>query len=505
MALPGNFNTVVVQGTYLNLDGSQVVGKVTFRAQTVLVDPSADTTIVPISIDANLVAGHFSVALPATDDPDISPSDWVYVVTESWAGGRTFSMQVPIAMAGTGIDMSDVAPVEAPDETTPNTQLWAGVGVPTGGTTGQVLKKNSNADYDTVWGAGGSGGPTLPLGGTAGQILQKESSTDGDATWHTKSVSAAQISDGTTVGRNVLTAADAAAARTAIGAGTSSFDGDYGSLANRPTLGTASTHAATDFDTAGAAAAVAAGLGSVASHAFSEFDLAGAAAAVAAFDNTGTDLSSTTVQNALEELDAARATDIAEAVLEARSGILLATDADLLAFRGDVLPGSEVTMLRKEISGNFNLTSGVLQLSYFTAIQDRAGIDNLCVITAGTAGSGGTVTIGKLGLFSVDGSGNLTLMAASTNDTTMFGAASTVYDKAITAQSLTKGSRYAIGVLQVGYTTAPKIYGCVTVGVVFGRTPVKAMQLSGQTDMPSTIAVGSLATTTGLAYAEAHP
>ena len=28
-----------------------------------------------------------------------------------------------------------------------------GAGVPTGGSTGQVLKKNSNADYDTVWGA----------------------------------------------------------------------------------------------------------------------------------------------------------------------------------------------------------------------------------------------------------------------------------------------------------------------------------------------------------------
>lgn len=26
-----------------------------------------------------------------------------------------------------------------------------GVGVPTGGTTGQILKKNSNTDYDTAW------------------------------------------------------------------------------------------------------------------------------------------------------------------------------------------------------------------------------------------------------------------------------------------------------------------------------------------------------------------
>lgn len=33
----------------------------------------------------------------------------------------------------------------------------AGQGVPTGGTTGQVLKKASNADYDTEWATGGGG------------------------------------------------------------------------------------------------------------------------------------------------------------------------------------------------------------------------------------------------------------------------------------------------------------------------------------------------------------
>jgi hypothetical protein len=32
-----------------------------------------------------------------------------------------------------------------------------GVGVPIGGTTGQVLKKASNTDYDVIWGPGGSG------------------------------------------------------------------------------------------------------------------------------------------------------------------------------------------------------------------------------------------------------------------------------------------------------------------------------------------------------------
>ena len=58
----------------------------------------------------------------------------------------------------------------------------AGEGVPSGGTTGQVLKKKSNNDYDTEW-ADESGGSGLPSGGTLGQLLRKNSATDGDASW----------------------------------------------------------------------------------------------------------------------------------------------------------------------------------------------------------------------------------------------------------------------------------------------------------------------------------
>ncbi len=51
-----------------------------------------------------------------------------------------------------------------------------------------------------------------------------------------------QIIDTTTVGRAVMTAADAAAARTAIGAGTSSFDGAYSSLIGIPSTFVPSAH-----------------------------------------------------------------------------------------------------------------------------------------------------------------------------------------------------------------------------------------------------------------------
>ena len=51
-----------------------------------------------------------------------------------------------------------------------------------------------------------------------------------------------QVIDTTTVGRAVMTAVDAAAARAAIGAGTSSFDGAYSSLSGIPSTFTPSAH-----------------------------------------------------------------------------------------------------------------------------------------------------------------------------------------------------------------------------------------------------------------------
>lgn len=42
------------------------------------------------------------------------------------------------------------------------------IGIPSGGTTSQVLVKNSNSDYDVTWGAGGGGGITGS--GTSGYV-----------------------------------------------------------------------------------------------------------------------------------------------------------------------------------------------------------------------------------------------------------------------------------------------------------------------------------------------
>ena len=68
-----------------------------------------------------------------------------------------------------------------------------GGSIPTGGTTGQALVKNSNDDYDATWGTisagvtsvdGKTGAVTvLPVGGASGKVLKKASATDYDVEW----------------------------------------------------------------------------------------------------------------------------------------------------------------------------------------------------------------------------------------------------------------------------------------------------------------------------------
>lgn len=70
--------------------------------------------------------------------------------------------------------------------------------LPTGGTNGNVLIKNSSTDGDASW--VNLNNKFLPSGGTSGQVLIKNSSTDGDARWTTLSNSYLPLSGGTLTG-----------------------------------------------------------------------------------------------------------------------------------------------------------------------------------------------------------------------------------------------------------------------------------------------------------------
>ena len=81
------------------------------------------------------------------------------------------------------------------DGNTPANPVWyrlmttkdaLGVGTPAGGTTGQILAKKSDDDFDTKWEDVPNAPNGIPAGGSTGKILVKKSGTDYDTEWQTK-------------------------------------------------------------------------------------------------------------------------------------------------------------------------------------------------------------------------------------------------------------------------------------------------------------------------------
>ena len=111
MALTPNLTTVTVSGTYVDLQGTPIAGQVKFTPRSVLIDSAYDQIIIPNTITVTLDAtGSFVVALPATDDADITPIGFTYRVEESFSGGRTYDIAIPSVAGGSGINLADVVP-----------------------------------------------------------------------------------------------------------------------------------------------------------------------------------------------------------------------------------------------------------------------------------------------------------------------------------------------------------------------------------------------------------
>lgn len=148
-----------------------------------------DDVVVPAAIFASF---------PASDDPDIVQQGWSVSVSEGLTSGkgRSYAIQPLLAHLDQPIPGINLGAIEMPpgSATVPAPMYAKGIA-------GGVAALDADGDVVDATGAkvvGGSGS-----GGTG-------------------SVTAASITDATTVGRAVLTAASAAAARTALGAGTSS-------------------------------------------------------------------------------------------------------------------------------------------------------------------------------------------------------------------------------------------------------------------------------------------
>lgn len=152
-------------------------------------------------------------------------------------------------------------------------------------------------------------------------------------------------------------------------------------------------------------------------------------------------------------------------------------------------------------STSVTTTSGVLALSYFVATKTET-ITQVRMASGGTA-AGATPTLVRIGIWPAASDGSLsTLLASCASDTALFAAATTVYTKTLSSSfSKVAGTRYACGVLVVTAAAAPSLtgYGAASTATAgWDLAPRMAAVVNSQTDLPSTVAVGSLATTSRL-------
>lgn len=104
---------ITVTAHFLKFDGTPAVGQVKFTPSSVIIGTSANEIVYPVDFVATLdVNGRISIALPATDDPDLTPQ-FTYGVTETIQGvlssPRTYNLRLPYNTAGGTVDLADVA------------------------------------------------------------------------------------------------------------------------------------------------------------------------------------------------------------------------------------------------------------------------------------------------------------------------------------------------------------------------------------------------------------
>jgi hypothetical protein len=168
---------------------------------------------------------------------------------------------------------------------------------------------------------------------------------------------------------------------------------------------------------------------------------------------------------------------------------------------GDLVESGEETLDRLLLTGNLALTSGALDLSYFT-VRKSEDVTRILSVTRGTAASG--LTLARMGLYAVADDESLTLLGGTVNDTSLWAGTFTEYVRTIPTSGKTRGRRYAVGLLAVG-TTMPTLYGAGLNGAIATTAPRLTARLPSQTNLPATIAADIVSSSGHFYYAEVRP
>lgn len=124
--------TIDLHGKILQpVTNTPAVGTVTFKILDELRDNADNTVYSPQEFNVTLVNGEFTITLPVTDDPNVTPlnwSYWAYVDTDVWNSG-VFFMPLPTSL-GPVAEFADILPlVNASGSCTPDGSACAPIGI----------------------------------------------------------------------------------------------------------------------------------------------------------------------------------------------------------------------------------------------------------------------------------------------------------------------------------------------------------------------------------------
>lgn len=116
MPWPSALTVITLPGTIVSPDEDQTPGQgiITFHMPFALYIPADDVVVAPQPLTAAVVNGTFTIDLPATNDPDVSPSGWTYrVVVNTDVYKNTYELELPYTTAP-GTRFEDIPPAVTP-------------------------------------------------------------------------------------------------------------------------------------------------------------------------------------------------------------------------------------------------------------------------------------------------------------------------------------------------------------------------------------------------------
>lgn len=181
-----------------------------------------------------------------------------------------------------------------------------------------------------------------------------------------------------------------------------------------------------------------------------------------------------------------------------------APDLDVHPLMLEVASGF-ATCPRYAASSSTTLTTQVLRGVSFTAPMSMS-CGSVRVFTGATAAAA-TPSLIRVGLYTFETNGDMTLAASTASDTALLASTHTAYSKALSAPlSIVKGTRYSAAVLVVTAQTAPAIAANAFHGNAQGTaSPQLCWTQSGQTDLPASVTAANQAVTSGSPYIELIP